>query len=395
MAKTSTENSKEKADYRVQFLLSLDEESFRQIILIPLLTRIGYREVIEYHGGSSEKGKDIICWYTDPMESRRYVALVVKKGNIHGSVGKRGSASEVLFQIQQAFNEPYRDIYDLKELRIDECIVATTGKILNTSIESISGSIRATNLDRILRFIDGSRLIDLLTKYMPKFWLNDQLFTAILHEMRGPLSSIASSAAMLKNYSEKFDTRKVKEIADRIASHAELAHRLAERQFVYGMKDPIVHPSMYNMTSELKKIIDDFNRIFGSRVDHRIVLSIKGELGDALIDRRAFAQVMYSIIDNAVKYSARKKPIEIVADHNGPQLIIRVRNYGIGISKNFEELIFQPFYTASPHGPGLGLYIARKLLSAMEGDIRVTSLVDPTEISLYLKRNIPNDFNTR
>lgn len=388
MVRKSTKNSIETADHRVQFLLSLDEESFRQIILIPLLTRLGYREVIEYHGGSTEKGKDIICWYSDPMESRRYVALVVKKGDIHGSVGKRGSASEILFQIQQALNEPYRDIYDLKELRIDECIVATTGKIKNTAIESISGSIRASNLDRILRFIDGGRLIDLITKHMPEFWLNDQWYMTMLHEMRGPLSSIANSAAMLQKYSEKLDTSKLKDIAGRIASHAEIAHMLTERQFVFGMKETSVHPSMTNIASEIKKNINDFQSIFGSRMGNKIELSIKGELGAAFIDRRAFRQVMFNVMDNATKYSQRNKEIKVVVDQNGPQLIVRVRNFGQGISPNFEELIFQPFYTASPHGPGLGLYIARKLLFAMEGDIRVTRLADPTEISLYLKRDV-------
>jgi hypothetical protein len=42
-------------DYRHQYLSSLSEETFRQVVLIPLLSRLGYREIIEYHGGSSEK----------------------------------------------------------------------------------------------------------------------------------------------------------------------------------------------------------------------------------------------------------------------------------------------------------------------------------------------------
>jgi nitrogen-specific signal transduction histidine kinase len=394
MAKRSIKQDSEFADHRVQFLLSLDEESFRQIILIPLMTRLGYRDVIEYHGGSSEKGKDIICWYNDPMENRRYVALVVKKGDIHGSVGRKGSASEVLYQIQQTLNEPYRDRYGLKEIRIDECIVATTGKIKNTSIESISGSIRASNMDRLLKFLDGKRLIDLLTKNMPEFWLNEQPFMRlILHEMRGPLSSIAGSAAMLKEYSNKLDADKLHEIASRIASHVEIAHMLAERQFFLGTKTQLAYPSMTIITDELRNIIDEYNTIFGLRKGHNVVLNIKGELGAAFIDDRAFKQAMFNVLSNAAKNCERKKSIEIIASQNGPQLIIRVRNYGVGISPDLEELMFQPFYSASPHGSGLELYIARKLLLAIEGDIRVTRLADPTEISLYLKRDNPNDHN--
>jgi hypothetical protein len=93
--------TEQEPDHRLRFVESLDEDAFRKIVLVPLLSRLGYREIVEYHGGSAEKGKDIVCWYDDPMESRRYVALVVKKGDIHGAVGKKGNASEVLYQVQQ------------------------------------------------------------------------------------------------------------------------------------------------------------------------------------------------------------------------------------------------------------------------------------------------------
>ena len=101
-------------DNREEYLQSLSEDQLRNIVLIPLLTQIGFADVIEYHG-SVEKGKDIICRFRDMLGEVRYVGVVVKRTDIHGAVGKTGSAGEVLLQVQQTFDQPYTDIFDLKE----------------------------------------------------------------------------------------------------------------------------------------------------------------------------------------------------------------------------------------------------------------------------------------
>jgi hypothetical protein len=126
--------------------------------------------VIEHHGGSAEKGKDIIGYYEGLLGEHRYVCVVAKVGDIHGSVSKRGSASEVLFQAEQALSEPYTDVYTLQEVRMDECWVMTTGEIKNTAIDSIRGTLAKSNLDKLVRFIDGKRLVELVSLYMPGFW---------------------------------------------------------------------------------------------------------------------------------------------------------------------------------------------------------------------------------
>jgi signal transduction histidine kinase len=373
-------------DHRVRFVESLDEDAFRKIVLMPLLSRLGYREIIEYHGGSAEKGKDIICWYVDPMERRRYVALVIKKGDIHGAVGKAGNASEVLHQVQQTFNEPYRDIYALATLRVNECIIATTGRIKNTAIESISGSLAVTNLDRIIQFVDRHRVVDLVTMHMPEFWLNDQYTLALLHELRGPLSSIAASAANILHIAggDVDETARVRRAAERIAADAEIAQRLAERQYELRNPGSRLRPEQVDIRPELERAVSEYGRFFHRRPQQTVSLKVSADLGRILLDRRAFRQVMFNLLENAFRYGLRDGPIEVVGLHAAPHVIIRVRNQGPGVKPNHEELIFQPFYTASPEGPGLGLYVARKLIQAMGGELRLTRLADPTEFSVYL-----------
>jgi len=374
-------------DPRLRFLDALDESSFRKFVLVPLLHSLGYRETIEYHGGTSEKGKDIICWYYDPMERRRYVALVLKKGDIHGAVGKSGNASEVLYQVQQALQEPYRDIYGLTELRIDECIVATTGRIKNTAIESISGSLRATNLDRVIRFMDRHQVADLVTKHMPSLFVHDQLTVFLLHELRAPLSSIASSAAYqldLLNRGE-LDEARLRRASDRIAADAEIAQQLAERQYEFRNSVAQVRLERLDLSAELNTAVATFGKVLQRDPAQSISVIPAENLKPAIIDRRIFRQVLFNLLSNAVRHGGSERPIQVLALHIAPHLIVRVRDYGKGVPPDHEELIFQSFTSASPGGTGLGLWISRRLVEAMAGELRLTNHANPTEFSIYLK----------
>lgn len=137
--------------------------------------------VLAYHGGSAEKGNTV--FYIGPLGDRRYVGIVAKTTNLHGAVSSRGSASEALFQIEQALNEPYTDVYDLREVSLDECWIITTGDIKNTAVESVRGKLAKSNLHKTTRFVDRNRLIELVDRHMPGFWEID------LH-----LSPLASSS---------------------------------------------------------------------------------------------------------------------------------------------------------------------------------------------------------
>jgi hypothetical protein len=127
---------------------------------------MGFRDVVEYHG-PAEKGKDIICWRPDDLKTRQYYAVILKTVGIHGSVGKSGSASEVLAQVRQAFCEPYRDVYGLAEVRVHRCLVITSQSISAAALESIGGQLAQMNLDRMLDFLDRPRLETLLHQYFP------------------------------------------------------------------------------------------------------------------------------------------------------------------------------------------------------------------------------------
>ena len=98
---------------KLDMLRKLNESQLRKEVLVPLFEKMGFKDVIQYHG-SVEKGKDIIFYELDKFDEKIYTGVVVKAGDITGSVSSSSGAMNVLNQIQQTLNEPYTDIYGLK-----------------------------------------------------------------------------------------------------------------------------------------------------------------------------------------------------------------------------------------------------------------------------------------
>jgi hypothetical protein len=88
------------------YLQSLREAELRELVIIPLLTRMGYRGVRSVHG-SLEFGKDVVFSQQDPLARERHYAVVVKKGPLTGSVSSSNSLRAAVMQVEQSFDRPF------------------------------------------------------------------------------------------------------------------------------------------------------------------------------------------------------------------------------------------------------------------------------------------------
>lgn len=102
-------------------------------------------------------------------------------------------------------------------------------------------------------------------------------------------------------------------------------------------------------------------------------------------------RVIQNLILNAISYGINSDYIDITLENNDDEYIIRVRDYGLGISKENLDKIFNKYYSAaelySKASMGLGLYLSNKIINTLNGSIRVASEENKgAEFSVIMKK---------
>ena len=113
--------------------------------------------------------------------------------------------------------------------------------------------------------------------------------------------------------------------------------------------------------------------------------------------RRRLRQVLSNLLANAIKFSPEGSKVFLSARDEPEALIIEVADEGIGIPAEDQEHIFDDFFRASNaeeiSGAGLGLSIAKKIIDAHDGTIKIESPYDPeksgTRFTVRIPRNLP------
>jgi PAS domain S-box-containing protein len=87
-------------------------------------------------------------------------------------------------------------------------------------------------------------------------------------------------------------------------------------------------------------------------------------------------QIVINLIDNAIKYNVENGKVTIVCEDHHGEVLVRIRDTGIGITKNEQQKIFAPFYRVNEmniEGTGIGLSIVKQLIQLMNGQIGLNS----------------------
>jgi signal transduction histidine kinase len=109
-----------------------------------------------------------------------------------------------------------------------------------------------------------------------------------------------------------------------------------------------------------------------------------------ICDRAGLKMALVNLISNAITYQDQTKPehlVEIVASSTPDTIHISIRDYGIGFPEAQRDKIFEMFQRFHPKlsvGTGLGLYMVKKWLDRVGGDIKLEHLTDGSQFSFNL-----------
>jgi two-component system, OmpR family, phosphate regulon sensor histidine kinase PhoR len=215
--------------------------------------------------------------------------------------------------------------------------------------------------------------------------LREQFVASVSHELRMPLAHILLSAETLSLHRARSDAER-DDAADAIVRETQRLASLVDNVLFFSRIEHhtlTVSPEAVDLAAYLADIVTDI-RPLADAAGVTLVCEVAAS-PPARIDPRSFRQVLYNLIDNAIKYGPRGQRITVGAgpaaariDTAGPARVrIWVADQGFGIPAGSERAIFDPFVRLerdrgrSVAGSGLGLAVVRELVQRHDGQIWV------------------------
>jgi signal transduction histidine kinase len=134
-----------------------------------------------------------------------------------------------------------------------------------------------------------------------------------------------------------------------------------------------VKPALHDVYNLVREVVSDINSIVRSG---QTITYNKGSF-EMMIDRQLLRNVMFNLLSNAIKFSPEGAVIDVQVSVNEEEVVIAVKDQGIGISdadmKNLFGRFFRGENAVAIPGTGLGLNIVTKYLELMQGSISCTS----------------------
>ncbi|KAF3889120.1 MULTISPECIES: hybrid sensor histidine kinase/response regulator [Nostocales] len=219
-----------------------------------------------------------------------------------------------------------------------------------------------------------------------------QIITTVSYEYRTPLAAILAAASTLKQYKNRLDEFKQQKFLQTIEQKARHMTQLVDDLFLF-QKFELSQAKFKLQTIDLVHFFSDLIAEQRHKASDRHQLIFhqtsepKGFLGDGVLLRQIFA----SLICNAIKYSPDGGHIEISLIDRDSQVIVCVKDEGVGVPIEERENLFQPFCRGSNvetiPGTGLGLAIAKACVELHGGQIVLDSqLGQGTQVTVTLPK---------
>jgi signal transduction histidine kinase len=198
---------------------------------------------------------------------------------------------------------------------------------------------------------------------------------AITHELKTPIAITKLNLETLQK--RQLDDAQQFKIIGNTIQESNRMNALCNNLLLSSQMEAGAHqftPEKLDVKDVLETMISDFINRFPNRSIQFLGNGPLYLMGDVFLLQMAFN----NLIDNAIKYSPKDKPIEIKIENQQNQCMITFADYGSGIQDGDKKKVFEKFYrigteaTQKAKGTGLGLYLVHRIIKAHKGKVFIT-----------------------
>lgn len=214
--------------------------------------------------------------------------------------------------------------------------------------------------------------------------IKNDFINNMTHELKTPISTIRLASETLINQTE-IDKEKRLKYSSIIYKENKRLEKQVERVLNIAKLDKgeiKFKKEEFNIHEVIQEAAENLEYNQLESLEGKIEIDLQAKTGLVFADEVHITNVIYNLLDNAIKYCVRQPQIKIFTQDKGDFIQVEVSDNGLGISKENQKHLFEKFYrvpTGNVHnvkGFGLGLFYVKTVINQLKGDIWVKSQKD-------------------
>lgn len=253
------------------------------------------------------------------------------------------------------------------------------GRLLNVELACHPMDRQGVQTGSVTAFRDISERKAAQERLLESDRIKSEFIATASHELRTPLTVIHGYLELLQG-DHDLSGEQVREITTVVYEKALALERIIDDLLDVSRIEtgrPLwLDLSRVDLLRVLRQTLAQFEK---EAPGHRFSLTLPEQPVDLLIDKFKMLQVLENLLNNAVKFSPEGTEIKVIAERLADGFQIRVSDQGVGIKAKDQPHIFDKFHrldnsNTAASGFGLGLYLAKRIVEAHHGEIRVDSV---------------------
>ncbi len=214
--------------------------------------------------------------------------------------------------------------------------------------------------------------------------LKNDFISNITHELKTPITTVGVALEALSSFDALQNPQRTEEYLDISKHELQRLSILVDKVLkmsLFEKKEPELKLEIFDMQTLIEDVLRSMKLQF-EKISADVNFDFKGSNFSIKGDKIHLTNVVYNLIDNAMKYSEENPQINLMLLQSDNQLQLTIQDKGIGIESDFKNKIFEKFFRVpqgNQHdvkGYGLGLSYVASVIKKHQGEIDVDSQIN-------------------